>query len=242
MAPSGVGTGNFSDPFANECGTVAVLTDGSFGYLHVIPGNGGSPTEVACGPNAGKSVTYTLPASAYGYNLTNIIVYGGWGDAGRDQQAYIISYSTVATPNTFVTLAAANYNPSNPQAVHSATRVTLTPAAGCLATNVAALKFDFTTPAPENGYTGYSEIQVFGVPNIPSAMPATLAGAVDVANNWVMNVTGLVVGRNYELQSTTHATLLQWKIETNFVAGTTSLWITNSADSASQKFFRVVGY
>ena len=48
--------------------------------------------------------------------------------------------------------------------------MTLLPASGALATNVAAVKFDFTTPAGENGYEGYSEIQLFG-----SAGPAPIA-------------------------------------------------------------------
>jgi hypothetical protein len=101
----------------------------------------------------------------------NIIVYGGWGDAGRDQQAYTIYYSTPSAPAAFVPLSSVNYQPANPSGVHSATRATLTPLNGYLATNVAALKFDFTTPAPENGFCGYSEIQAFGIPAVAS--PAT---------------------------------------------------------------------
>ena len=51
---------------------------------------GGSPKTtstnyVTCGNGngAGSSVTYTLTGSAIGYYLTNIVVYGGWGDNGR---------------------------------------------------------------------------------------------------------------------------------------------------------------
>lgn len=172
LTPSSVGAGNFSDPYANECGTVAVLTDNSIGYLHVIPGNGGSPTEVACGSGAGQSVTYTLP---FPYNLTNITVYGGWGDAGRDSQNYTISYAKQSAPTKFIQLCSANYNPSNPLAVHSATRATFTAASGYLATNVVAVKIDFTTPAPENGYTGYSEIGLYGIPTfITSTNPTNI--------------------------------------------------------------------
>ena len=68
LAPSSVGAGG-NDPYANECGTVAVLTDGSFGCLHSIPGNGGGPPEVVCGPNARQSVNFTLPTAADGYNF-----------------------------------------------------------------------------------------------------------------------------------------------------------------------------
>ena len=167
MLPSSVGPGDFSEPAYHQCGTVAVLTDDSFGFLRNLLGNGDSLTEVACGTvagGAGQSVTYTLTGSASGYTLTNIVVYGGWGDAGRDQQAYTVYYSKVAAPATFIQLSSVNYNPANAAGVHCATRATLTPVNGVLATNVAAVKFDFTTPVPENGYCGYSEISLFGVP------------------------------------------------------------------------------
>jgi hypothetical protein len=92
------------------------------------------------------------------------VVYGGWGDAGRDQQAYTVSYSKMATPTTFISLGSVNFNPANALAVQCSTRATLKPANGVLATNVAAVKFDFTTPVPENGYCGYSEINLYGQP------------------------------------------------------------------------------
>jgi len=187
QSPSGLGSGDFSDPLNNKCGTVAILTDGSFGLFRSLSGIGDSPTEVTGGNAAsvaGQSVTYTLTSSAIGYTLTNITVYGGWGDAGHDQQAYTVYYSTVAAPTTFIQLATVNYNPANPSNVQCATRATLTPVSGSLAVNVAAVKFDFTTPASLNGFNGYSEIQVFGTPtgaspvaNPPTCSPATLVAA-----------------------------------------------------------------
>jgi len=50
---------------------------------------------------AGLSITYTLPVSASGYDLTNITVYGGWADAGRNEQKYNVYYSTVAAPTSW---------------------------------------------------------------------------------------------------------------------------------------------
>ncbi len=101
QSPSSVGAGNFSQYGA---GAVSVLTDGSFGSFNFWPNVGGSSTEVTCGSSAGQSVTYNLSGSGSGYDLTNIVVYGGWGDAGRDQQAYTIYYSTVTNPATFIRL------------------------------------------------------------------------------------------------------------------------------------------
>src|SRR6185503_21119556 len=120
---------------------------------------------------------YTLPASVTGYDVTNIVVYGGWSDAGRDQQRYIVYYSTVASPTTFNQIADVDYNPTLPGPVQSSTRITLTGTNGsALAKNVAAIKFDFNILAPptvENGYAGYSEIGVTGVPSAPAPVIAT---------------------------------------------------------------------
>ena len=68
---------------------------GGDGALSVVPGSTGgattSPNYVSCGVNpAGQSITYTLPASTSGYDITNIVVYGGWADAGRNEQKYNI--------------------------------------------------------------------------------------------------------------------------------------------------------
>ena len=115
------------------------------------PGTTCSTNYVTCGDEygAGSTIVYTLPASSLGYNLTNITVYSGWQDNGRDAQAYTVSYSTVANPSQFTVLTAVNYNPSVPGGVASANRVMLTDsAAGLIASNVAAVKFDFTSPAP----------------------------------------------------------------------------------------------
>jgi len=132
----------------------------------------GSP-DTTCSPNyvtggngggAGSSLIYPLPASANGYNLTNITVYGGWQDNGRDAQAYTVSYSTVINPAAFTVLTPVSYNPSVAGGVASANRVVLDDSAGgIIAANVAAVKFDFTSPGSENGYVGYGAITVEGV-------------------------------------------------------------------------------
>ncbi len=180
QSPSSLGTGSFSQ-------NIGLFTDGSFGWITYWPSVGLSSTEVTCGTSAGQSVTYTLGNAISGYSVSNIVVYGGWGDAGRDQQAYTVSYSTVASPTTFILLATIDYNPANPGAIQCATRSTLrSSTAGPLATNVVALKFDFTAPAPENGYCGYSEIAVYGASLDPAVIVNTLpVTAVDVVGSQV---------------------------------------------------------
>jgi hypothetical protein len=111
-------------------------------------------------------VTYALNlgASPQGYNLTGIDTYGGWNDQGRDQQLYTVAYSTVADPGTFIDITSVNFNPTaggDP----SASQVSITDTTGTLASNVGAVRFTFNQPAePENGYTGYVELDVFGTP------------------------------------------------------------------------------
>jgi len=218
QSPSSVGSGSFSQ-------NIGFLTDGTFGFFNFIPNVGLSPTEVTCGGSAGQSVTYTLGSSTNGYSITNIVVYGGWGDAGRDQQAYTVSYSTVAAPATFTVLASADYDPVNSNAVQSAARATFSASTGgLLVTNVAALKFDFTTPAPENGYCGYSEIAVYGTSLEPAVvvntLPVTAADVVGSQATFTAAFTG--VGPVF----------YQWKKisggVTNNVAGATNATLTLS--------------
>jgi hypothetical protein len=135
-----------------------------------------------------------------------------------------------------------NFNPANPLGVQSATRVTLTPVNGVLATNVAAVKFDFTTPVPENGYCGYSEIAIYGFPSLPPAIPASLSGSFKNGSDLILNLSGLIVGRNYILQSSTNLSSNDWKMETQFVATQSGRALTNATDAANEKFFRVLGF
>jgi len=180
------------------------LTAGGSLTIGTTPNGSTSVNYVTCGSSGGQSLIYTLPASANGYDLTNITIYGGWLNNGRDQQAYTISYATATAPGTFITLGSANYLPSVPSGVQSATRATWTASSGYLATNVAAVKFDFTTPAGENGYEGYSEIGLFGylTPIAPlialtapanntifsAANPVNLAAAVTTNGNIIAGV------------------------------------------------------
>jgi hypothetical protein len=151
-------SGNFSEEGA---GGVAVLTNGTFGTIS--GGNPGNNTLFATA-GTGEQVTYllNLTASPQGYVITGIDTYGGWNDSGRDQQAYTVAFSTVANPSVFVDYTSVNFNPAA-AGDPSATRVQITDTAGVLANNVAAVRFTFDQPAaPENGYTGYTELDVFG--------------------------------------------------------------------------------
>jgi len=155
---------------AENSGGAPILTDGEFGFV----GSGDNATLATCGSGQGQTLTYTLTGSESGYNVTNIEVYGGWSDGGRDEQAYTIYYSSVTDPTNFIEITAYDYLPSLPGTVPNATRITYTSGTVApLATNVAEIKFDFTTPngGGENGYEGYAEISVYGFASASIPVP-----------------------------------------------------------------------
>ena len=198
LLPSSVGSGNFS---MSDSGGVPVLTDGAFGPVYTGV-TGSHPAFATCGPTAGAVLTYTLPTfDAYGFDvsstITSIVVYGGWNDNGRDQQGYTVSYSTLSNPSVFIPLTTVDYSPSIPNSVQSATRITLASATGGpLATNVAQVQFDFTSVNVENGFEGYSEIQIFGPPDStpPTVQKAFNVGASNVVIVFSKGLTAASAG------------------------------------------------
>jgi hypothetical protein len=190
-SPSSSGIGDFTALFNNEGASLpSVLTDGTFGTVDF--GNTGNHAIFTCigsDTNTGNFVIYTLTGSANGYDITNIMSSGGWNDQGRDQQAYTVSYSIVAAPTNFISLAVVNYNPVNPDGV-SVDRVTITPSTGALAHNVAALKFDMTSPSGENGYSGYSEISVFGLASGSLVVSPSVGSVTKSGNDLIVTGTG----------------------------------------------------
>ena len=233
-------TGNFNlEPYWGNRSVNSLTAGGSLTITRLS--NTTSTNYVTCGNNygAGSSVVYSLTGSSTGYDVTNIVVYGGWGDYGRDQQAYCVYCSTVSAPSNFISLASVNYNPAIAANLQSATRVTLASSVGALAKNVAALKFDFSSPASENGYCGYAAIAVFGRVSSSLAPAALSAALLDGLTNFVMNVGSLSVGQSYTLESTTNLAAA-WSAETNFIATNEVVTLTSSVSAWPQKFFRIV--
>ena len=204
LAPSSVGSGTFN---LESSGGLPVLTDGIFGPISNSI-SGSHPSFATCGPNGGTSATYTLPAAATnGYDLTNIVVYGGWNDNGRDQQGYTVYYSTRQNPANFIPLTTVNYSPSIADGVQSATRVTIAPATVTpLAKDVGMIEFNFSTVSVANGYSGYAELQIFGQPssvpviaNLPACSPGS---SVDVGTSVTLTETASGSGSlQYQWQS-----------------------------------------
>ena len=108
-------------------------------------------------------ITYNLDTGTvpFGYDLTSINTYAGWRDPGRSEQDYTVLYSTVNAPNTFRVLDSV-FAPAY-GGYPSDTTAFLTSGTGILASNVAAIQFSF--PTTQNGYVGYRELDVLGLPS-----------------------------------------------------------------------------
>lgn len=107
----------------------------------------------------GNSITYALGGV---YDITSIVVYGGWGDGGRDAQHYELQYSTDGGRN-YTALSAVDVNPGEQgvDVTPVSTRVAFTEdTLPNLAEDVTTLRVSFL--AVENLWTGYTEIDVFG--------------------------------------------------------------------------------
>jgi hypothetical protein len=192
------GPGNFSDPDGNpasfdRAGGLPVLTDGNYGDFAF---DGSHPAFATCGPNAGQYVVYSLGTNPNGYDVTNVQVAGGWNDNGRNAQYYTVSYSTVLNPTVFLPLSAVSNRPNF--SAESVIRTTLMPAAGVLASNVYAIQVDFTTPSGvPNGYSGYSEVSVFGSPsaNPPPVGPVITTQHEETNFDWVVETPNLIANQ-----------------------------------------------
>lgn len=192
----GFGTGDFIGG-GDLSGGLGVLTDGNYGFFAYDKSH---PAFASGGAGAGQFVTYTLGADPNGYTVTNIQIAGGWNDNGRDSQFYTVSYSTVVNPGLFLPIASVT-NDLTSYGVNDTTvvRTTFTPATGVLASNAYAIMVDFTVPPNvPNGYSGYSEISVFGA---ASTSPDNEKIAVSVANentdtpDWTIETNNLIAGQ-----------------------------------------------
>ncbi|MCA9235947.1 MAG: PEP-CTERM sorting domain-containing protein [Planctomycetales bacterium] len=147
--------------FTQESSTgLPALTNGTFNTAY---GNGTSASQHAAYATAGDGnfVTYSLGGA---YDLSSIVIYGGWPDGGRDAQHYDLLVSSDGGLN-FTTLGSIDINPGvqNTDTTPVSNRVAFTEdALPSLAASVTTVRVNFL--AVENGYTGYAEIDVFGTP------------------------------------------------------------------------------
>ena len=114
--------------------------------------------------------TYTLDTTTntLGYDLTQVNIFHGHSDDGRDGQAVKVEFSTVASPTTFVTLYDMGTTKYDPPSNYGKISIAV-PADG--ATGVKKIRITFN--ASDNNAGPVSEIDVVGTPTVPE--PATMA-------------------------------------------------------------------
>lgn len=157
-------TGNFT--LELSAGPVA-LTDGSVDTVYPQGGTGGDAIDHAAfatgGQDAGTSLTYALGGL---FDLSSIVVYGGWGDGGRDAQHYEILTSSNGGA-TYDSLVVYDGGTGLAGTEPIAWRVGfIEDTLPNLVEDISHLRINFLNV--ENGFTGYSEIDVFGVQqNVP---------------------------------------------------------------------------
>ena len=206
LSPSSVGAGGFAQDYGGgSYGTIVglpALTDGVLAPMGAgTPATGGQYATCGYDNNAGAYVIYTLPATANGYDITNISTFTTWGDDAICHEAYAVSYSTVDNPNSFIFLGFVNYAPSGSGGM--ANRVMLTDSlGGAIAANVAAIKFDFTWPLMPYGVSAYGEITVQGTPAATlTPQPVVITtdnqnsgSTFDPSSSWTVEAPSLIAG------------------------------------------------
>jgi len=147
--------------------SAASLTNGQFGPPGLTPAPGPNPEVNIIGNN--QTLTYTLgngPNGA-GYTISEFRAYSGWQDPGRSRQDFTVTYSTIADPATFLTLATF-HGAANTLDELTVVKDNL----GATIPAVVAIQFK-TAGDVQNGYVGYREFDLIGTPTVPE--PASLA-------------------------------------------------------------------
>jgi hypothetical protein len=237
--PSSFGPGVFTGEGCNETN----MTDGILGF--------GNTFSTSLGDDTNNSVSWIVFSStnSSGWNLTNIVVYTLWHDYGRDGQYYNLSYSTESAPNTFLPLTSVAYNPFVPHDGRATgNRVQIAPAPGqsLLASNVAAVKFDFTSQGTEDySWSGYTQIILQGtnLPVVAAPVFPTLANPRLSGGNLIVTGTGGTPNQGYTWLTTTNITTpyTNWTVSTTGTLDGSGSLSNSFPVNASQKtaFFRL---
>ncbi|MCG8450567.1 MAG: hypothetical protein MI725_13440 [Pirellulales bacterium] len=148
----------------------SVLNDGSVSTVYAQGGPGGDVIDHAAYSTHGEDEILIWDLGG-AFNLTEAVVYGGWNDGGRDQTFFGFDVSTDGGL-TYNRLTDANVNASGTEPISHRVRI-FEDTAPFIATGVTHIQFD--PGGVENGWTGYTEIDVFGAP-VPEPMSIVLCG------------------------------------------------------------------
>lgn len=165
--------------------------EGTGNPLTMTDGTAGSGSVNAYTVKTNQVITYALPVSPLGFDLSAINFYTTWNDEGRDRiDISSVSYSTVQNPGIFVPIpnSAVSYDGTSINLLAA-----LTATGGVLAANTHSIQINFATQ--ENGHVGYRELEIVGVASNPgdgtggiNILPA--ASSVQIAAGALLDLNG----------------------------------------------------
>lgn len=161
--------------------TWATVTDGSLGNH--------TSTASSVTPNNGDTLTYALDLTSHpsGRTIHSFDSFAAWGSDGRDDQHYLLSYSTVSDPTTFIPITNVVAHSDFVNGASRATHARVTANGGALATGVHSIRLTFQNQ--ENGYEGYREFFLSDTPIHQGTYEA------NQTNSWTLPVgTNLLSG------------------------------------------------
>ena len=202
-------------------GTATNLTDG----VLQAPGSPGTSAQIVMIQSG--TVTYNL---GNGCNITGIRSLTAWSNGTRINPKYTVSYSWDGT--NYLPLATVNYAaPSTAKGTDVALAIT-----GL--TNVVSLQFSFPN-SQQNSGVAYSELAVLGTAT-PVVKPNLSAQLLSPGmTNLVLNLSGLVAGQSYTLQSSPSLSPAVWSNAAPFVATQATSAITNATGTNTMQFYRL---
>lgn len=153
-------TGDFTLEFSTG---LSALTDGSDATVYPESGTGGDAIDHAAYATVGLNNGGTEVTYAFGgvFDLSEVVVYGGWNDGGRDAQKYDLFTSDDGVNFTLLASHDGGNGESGTEPI--GWRVEFSDSLDAdIAAAVTHLRLTF--PSVENNYTGISEIDVIGTP------------------------------------------------------------------------------
>jgi autotransporter-associated beta strand protein len=199
----------------------------------VTNGTLGTPSQNAesVAPPNNDVLTFSidLTGKPEGYNITSFDSYCAWGDSGRDNQQYILSYSIVGDETNFITLGTFSNNSGTP---NNCTHINVTDTSGYLALGVHSVRITFGG-GQENGYTGFREFvlraseppaPVIITNNVSNATNVwTLPGGLNLLDGATAHTPSAPANTNHgnnEITSSSWATLTDGSVGTYTDLGT----------------------
>ncbi|MES2438300.1 MAG: autotransporter-associated beta strand repeat-containing protein [Verrucomicrobiota bacterium] len=210
------------------------VTDGSVGnYGDAI---------TSCTPDPNATLTYPLDLTNHpaGRTIHSFDSYCAWGSDGRDDQNYLLEYSTIGAPGTFIPIqqvtARTVFNNSGGRV---ATHARVTSNGGPLATGVHSIRLTFL--AQENGYAGYREFVLKDTPINKTTYESNLTNVwtLPTGTNLLTGTPTLEGGPNPQ-----EGTSSDWATLSNGSVGDNTLTLTGCApliDSTLTYSFDVSG-